>query len=131
MGLKESVVSVFSKYATFSGRATRSEYWFFCLFNFLMQIGLILGCMILGAIFYQEAGFFGGYAVGNILGLIYSVVVFIPGLAVAVRRLHDTGRSGVNLLWVFLPLIGAIILLVYMLTGSNVGDNAYGPQPEK
>lgn len=131
MGLKESVVSVFSKYATFSGRATRSEYWFFCLFNFLMQIGLILGCMILGAIFYKEGGLLGGYAVGNILGLIYTVVVFIPNLAVSVRRLHDTGRSGVNMFWVFLPLIGAIILLVYMLTGSNVGDNAYGPQPEK
>lgn len=131
MGLKESVVSVFSKYATFSGRATRSEYWFFCLFNFLMQIGLILGCMILGAIFYKEAGFLGGYAVGNILVLIYTIVVFIPSLAVTVRRLHDTGRSGVNLLWAFLPLIGAIILLVYTLTGSNIGDNAYGPQPEK
>lgn len=96
-----------------------------------MQIGLTLGCMILGAIFYKEGGLLGGYAVGNILGLIYTVVVFIPNLAVSVRRLHDTGRSGVNMFWVFLPLIGAIILLVYMLTGSNVGDNAYGPQPEK
>ena len=62
---------------------------------------------------------------------IYAIAAFIPNLAVSVRRLHDTGRSGFNLFWVFLPVIGAILLLVYFVTASNPGDNAYGPEPEK
>ena len=70
MGLKEAVVSVFSKYATFSGRATRSEYWFFYLFNVIMCLGLVAVCAILGAIFKGAAGAVGGYTVGTIPGLI-------------------------------------------------------------
>lgn len=131
MGLKEAVVSVFSKYATFSGRATRSEYWFFYLFNVIMCLGLVAVCAILGAIFKGAAGAVGGYTVGTILYWIYALAAFIPNLAVSVRRLHDTGRSGFNLFWVFLPVIGAILLLVYFVTASNPGDNAYGPEPEK
>ena len=131
MGLKEAVVSVFSKYATFSGRATRSEYWFFYLFNVIMCLGLVAVCAIIGAIFKGAAGAVGGYTVGAILYWIYALAAFIPNLAVSVRRLHDTGRSGFNLLWLFLPVIGLIIIFVYMVTGSNPGDNAYGPEPEK
>lgn len=131
MGLKEAVVSVFSKYATFSGRATRSEYWFFYLFNVIMCLGLVAVCAILGAIFKGAAGAVGGYTVGTILYWIYALAAFIPNLAVSVRRLHDTGRSGFNLFWVLLPVIGAILLLVYFVTASNPGDNAYGPEPEK
>lgn len=131
MGLKEAVVSVFSKYATFSGRATRSEYWFFYLFNVIMCLGLVAVCAILGAIFKGAAGAVGGYTVGTILYWIYALAAFIPYLAVSVRRLHDTGRSGFNLFWMFLPIIGAILLLVYFVTASNPGDNAYGPEPEK
>lgn len=131
MGLKEAVVSVFSKYATFSGRATRSEYWFFYLFNVIMCLGLVAVCAILGAIFKGAAGAVGGYTVGTILYWIYALAAFIPNLAVSVRRLHDTGRSGFNLFWMFLPIIGTILLLVYLATGSNSGDNAYGPEPEK
>lgn len=131
MGLKEAVVSVFSKYATFSGRATRSEYWFFYLFNVIMCLGLVAVCAILGAIFKDAAGAVGGYTVGTILYWIYALAAFIPNLAVSVRRLHDTGRSGFNLFWMFLPIIGAILLLVYFVTASNPGDNAYGPEPEK
>ena len=67
MGLKEAVVSVFSKYATFSGRATRSEYWFFYLFNLIMCLGLVAVCAIIGAIFKGAAGAVGGYTVGTIL----------------------------------------------------------------
>lgn len=129
MGLKEAVVSVFSKYATFSGRATRSEYWFFYLFNVIMCLGLVAVCAILGAIFKGAAGAVGGYTVGTILYWIYALAAFIPNLAVSVRRLHDTGRSGFNLFWMFLPIIGAILLLVYFVTASNPGDNAYGPEP--
>lgn len=131
MGLKEAVVSVFSKYATFSGRATRSEYWYFGLFNIIIIWGLIGVCTLLGAIFQGSDGAFGGFMIGNILNRIYSIATIIPILAVSVRRLHDTGRSGFNLLWLFLPVIGLIIIFVYMVTGSNPGDNAYGPEPEK
>ena len=131
MGLKEAVVSVFSKYETFSGRATRSEYWFFYLFNVIMCLGLVAVCAIIGAIFKGAAGAVGGYTVGAILYWIYALAAFIPNLAVSVRRLHDTGRSGANLFWMFLPIIGTILLLVYFVTGSNPGDNAYGPEPEK
>ncbi|WP_308268348.1 DUF805 domain-containing protein [Prevotella sp.] len=131
MGLKEAVVSVFSKYATFSGRAIRSEYWFFYLFNIIMSFGLIAVCSIIGAIFKGLDGATGGYMVGAILYWIYAIAAFIPGLAVSVRRLHDTGRSGFNLFWMFLPIIGTILLIVYFATGSNPGDNAYGPEPEK
>ena len=131
MGLKEAVVSVFSKYATFSGRATRSEYWFFYLFNVIMCLGLVAVCAILGAIFKGAAGAVGGYTVGTILYWIYALAAFIPNKAVSVRRLHDTGRSGANLFWILLPVIGAILLLVYFVTGSNPGDNAYGAEPEK
>ena len=75
----------------------------------------------------QLAPFF----IGSTLYWIYALAAFIPNLAVSVRRLHDTGRSGFNLFWMFLPIIGTILLLVYFVTGSNPGDNAYGPEPEK
>lgn len=112
MGLKEAVVSVFSKYATFSGRATRSEYWFFYLFNIIMSFGLIGVCAIIGAIFKGMDGAAGGYMVGTILYWIYAIAAFIPNLAVSVRRLHDTGRSGFNLFWVFLPVINTLLILM-------------------
>ena len=96
-----------------------------------MSFGLIGVCAIIGAIFKGMDGAAGGYMVGTILYWIYAIAAFIPNLAVSVRRLHDTGRSGANLFWILLPVIGAILLLVYFVTGSNPGDNAYGPEPEK
>jgi uncharacterized membrane protein YhaH (DUF805 family) len=66
----------------------------------------------------------------SILGGIYGLAVLIPGLAVAVRRLHDTGRSGWWLLIGLVPLIGAIVLIVFMATDGEPGDNAYGPNPK-
>ncbi len=104
MTFGESISTCFSKYATFSGRASRSEYWWWQLFTFL------IGCIPLA-------------------GFIAIFVFFIPNLAVGVRRLHDTGRSGWNFLWAFLPIIGTIILLVFFLTDSE-SDNQYGPRPE-
>lgn len=130
MGFLEAVKSVFSQYATFSGRARRSEYWFFYLFNFLaVFIFMILGA-ILGGIFGGGSGAAGGLGVGYILYLLYALAAFIPSLAVTVRRLHDTNRSGLNILWVLLPLVGGIILLVFMLSDSYPGQNQYGPNPK-
>ena len=107
--------SVLKKYTLFTGRARRSEYWMFVLVSFV--ISLVLG-MIDGALHIK------------LLGFIYAVAVLLPSLAVGVRRLHDTGRSGWWMLLVFIPFIGAIILIVWMATDSQPGDNAYGPNPK-
>ncbi len=105
------------KYAEFSGRARRNEYWYFVLFNFLISIGLgiIDGVLGLGA----------GSGVG-LLGGIYSLAVLIPSLAVAVRRLHDTGRSGWWLLISLIPIVGVIILIVFLASESQNGKNQFG-----
>lgn len=108
------------KYAVFSGRARRKEYWFFVLWYLIISIGL--------AIIDAVAGLRIG-EVGLLQGL-YGLAVLIPGLAVAVRRLHDTGRTGWWLLIILIPLIGAIVLLVFMFLNSEPGDNNYGPSPK-
>lgn len=128
MGLTEAVKSVFGKYATFSGRATRSEYWFFALFNILLSVVLILGLGILGAIFKGTEGFGIGMVIGYVLYAIYSFIALIPSLAVTVRRLHDSGKSGWFWFFALIPFVGSIILFVFMVLGSD-GDNQYGPNP--
>lgn len=127
MTLQESVKTVFSKYATFSGRATRSEFWYFALFNFIMAFGLIIAGILLGAIFGSNEGAVGGFAIGYFLYMIYSLAAIIPNISVTVRRLHDTNRSGWNYWWCLLPLVGPIVLLVFLLQGSNPENNEYGP----
>ena len=107
MTFGQSVKTCFGKYATFSGRASRSEYWWFCLFNFI--IGLLLGWI-------------------PVLGWIISIALFLPGLAVAARCLHDISRIVLTWLWLLLPSVGAIILIVFYL-GASQGDNQYGPAP--
>ena len=105
MSMKEAVTSVFNNYANFEGRARRSEYWYFCLFNILVSLvfGVLLSLAGEGSALYRI-----------VLGLdsLYSLAVFVPGLAVCWRRLHDIGKSGANWCWVFLPLVGSILLLV-------------------
>jgi uncharacterized membrane protein YhaH (DUF805 family) len=109
-------LEVLKKYAVFSGRARRKEYWMFLLFNII--IGLVLGGI---------AWLAGG---PDVLGSIYGLVVLIPGIAVSVRRLHDTDRSGWWLLIGLIPLIGTIVLLVFMAQDSQPGANQYGPNPK-
>ena len=114
--------TVLKKYAVFSGRARRKEYWYFVLFNVLIAIVLaILDYAIV------TAGAAGGMGV---LGGLYMLAVLIPGLAVAIRRLHDTNRSGWWFLIVLVPLIGAIVLLVFLLQDSQPSENQYGPNPK-
>jgi uncharacterized membrane protein YhaH (DUF805 family) len=110
-------------YASFSGRARRKEYWYFTLFNFI--IAFILGFIdgIVGS-FSPEAGI-------GLLGGIYTLAILIPGLAVSVRRLHDTERSGWWLLIALVPLIGAIVLLVFMVQDSKTGSNTFGENPKE
>lgn len=115
---------VLKKYAVFSGRARRKEYWYFILFN-----GII--CFVLGLIeglagIAPEMGEMGF----SVLAGIYTLAVLLPSIGVSIRRLHDTGRSGWWLLIGLIPLIGAIIILIYMVPNSQEGTNQYGPSPK-
>lgn len=116
-------LEVLKKYAVFSGRARRKEYWFFVLFNIIISIVLAVIDGVTGS-FSAEAGM-------GLLGGIYTLAVLIPGLAVSVRRLHDTERSGWWLLIALVPLIGAIVLLVFMVQDSKPGQNQYGANPKE
>lgn len=115
-------IGVLKKYAVFQGRARRKEYWMFVLFNIIVSIILGILDRILGTA--SEAG-------GGLLSGIYGLAVLIPGIAVTVRRLHDTGRSGWWILIVLVPVVGWIVLLVFMVIDSQPGANQYGPNPKE
>ncbi|MCG6939936.1 MAG: DUF805 domain-containing protein [Thiohalocapsa sp.] len=115
-------LDVLKKYAVFSGRAQRAEFWYFALFNTLIGIVLVLVDMALGT-YSKDAG------VGLFYGL-YALGVLLPGIAVGVRRLHDTSRTGWWYLLVAIPLIGALVLLVFFVQDSTPGANQYGPNPK-
>lgn len=122
MGFMDAVKKCFQNYATFSGRARRSEYWYFVLFNMLVS-GVLSG---LGRM--AGDGFFGTVLTG--IASLYSLAILVPGLAVAWRRLHDIGKSGACYFFILIPLVGAIILLVWLAKAGDAGDNAYGPDPK-
>jgi uncharacterized membrane protein YhaH (DUF805 family) len=115
-------LEVLKKYATFSGRARRKEYWYFALFSFLITIGLSVVDTLIGTM-SLEAG-------TGLLSGIYTLGVIVPNISVTVRRLHDTGRSGWWFWIVLIPLIGAITLLVFMVFDSKPEENQYGPSPK-
>lgn len=110
------------KYACFSGRARRQEFWLFVLFNFIagIVVGVISGVLVSVT----------NVAAFAFLGTIYNLAVLIPGFAVLFRRLHDTGRSGWWWLIGFIPLIGIIVLIVFCCLDSQPGENQYGPNPK-
>ena len=113
-------IDVLKKYAVFSGRASRKEYWMFTLFSVVI-------CVLLRLI---ELAIGGEVEEAEILVGIYSLGIVIPSIAVTVRRLHDTGRSG---WWVpigIVPIIGTIVLVVFTVQGSQQGDNQHGPNPK-
>ena len=111
----EWYLTVLKKYAEFNGRARRKELWMFVLFNIIISLvlGLIDGMTGIG-----------------ILGIVYSLAILVPSLAVGARRLHDTGRTGWWQLIGLVPIIGAIVLIVFFVLDSDPGDNAYGPNPK-
>jgi uncharacterized membrane protein YhaH (DUF805 family) len=109
-------IGCWKKYATFSGRASRKEYWMFFLFNFLFAFGLQIVDAVLGT--------------EGVLGGLYALAALLPSWAVVTRRMHDIGKSGWWWLIAFIPLVGAIVLLVFMCKDSEPGDNAYGPNPK-
>lgn len=108
-------LDVLKNYAVFNGRARRKEYWMFMLFNILISF----------AIGFIE-GFLGS---SGVIGLIYALAVLVPSIAVAIRRLHDTGRSGWWVLLGLVPVLG-IILLIFLVLDSQPNDNEYGPNPK-
>ena len=124
-------------YADFSGRARRSEYWGTVLFNGLIQAGLSIILSIVATILFSSIEINGEVTVSpllfvliNIPRYIYSLVWLLPSLAVAVRRLHDIGKSGWNLLWILLPIVGAIMLIYWCCQDSQVGENKWGANPK-
>ena len=116
-------LEVLKKYAVFSGRARRAEYWYFVLFNLIIVIVLSLIDTFLGTFNVMRG-------VGLLSG-IYGLAVLIPSLAVTVRRLHDIDRTGWWILINLVPLIGTIVLLVFALTPGTPGSNRYGPDPKQ
>ena len=115
-------LGVLKNYADFDGRARRKEYWYFTLFNFLAFFALTIIDNIIGS-FNTDVGI-------GLLGGVYSLTVFIPAIAVSVRRLHDTDRSGWWLLIELIPFIGALVFFIFMVLDSQASDNQYGPNPK-
>jgi uncharacterized membrane protein YhaH (DUF805 family) len=115
MGFAEAISSGLRNYVTFSGRAARSEYWWFFLFAIL--------CSIAGEILDAATGGAGLINLAVALGLL------LPSIALAVRRLHDKDRSGWWYLIIFIPLIGGLILLYWFVTRGTAGPNRFGPDP--
>ena len=109
-------LTTLKKYADFSGRARRTEYWMFLLFNLVIA-------MLLGVVDYV-------LGTPGIIGMIFALAILIPSIAVGVRRLHDTDRSGWWLLIAFIPIIGTIALLVFLLLDSNSGENRFCSSPK-
>jgi uncharacterized membrane protein YhaH (DUF805 family) len=120
MSFADAVRTCLNKYTDFSGRARRSEYWYFFLFNILVSIV----ASIIDAIIGTRSGSFG------LVEAIAGLALLLPGLAVGARRLHDTTRSGWWLLIGLIPIIGAIVLIIFFVQDSH-GDNQYGPSPKQ
>jgi uncharacterized membrane protein YhaH (DUF805 family) len=129
MGFQTAVRTVFANYATFEGRARRAEYWWWVLFTAIARAVLRI---LDGSALHMGGGEMGMgrwmQTPGPLAGL-FTLAVLVPSLAVAVRRLHDTGRSGWWLLLVLIPVVGWIVLLVFMVEAGEKTANAYGPDP--
>jgi len=109
-------LEVLKKYAIFSGRARRKEYWMFVLIN-----------VIISFVLYFIEGLAGG---PGVVGGLYGLALLIPSIAVGVRRLHDTNLTGWWLLIGLIPVIGAVILIVFTVQDGEQGANQYGPDPK-
>jgi uncharacterized membrane protein YhaH (DUF805 family) len=110
----DAYMAVLQKYAQFSGRSSRQEYWMFFVINFAIGIGIAILGSIIGPVRY--------------VGMLYNLAIFIPSLAVLVRRLHDTGKTG----WWWLAcftIIGIPLVIWFLALEGDKGDNQYGPAP--
>ena len=116
MGFGDAIKTCFRKYAVFRGRARRPEYWWWTLFNLLLSIALALVDLAIAGINGPE-----------VLSNLSNLALFLPSLAVGVRRLHDTDRSGWWILLWLIPLIGWIIIIVFLCQRGTEGPNRFGP----
>lgn len=114
MGFGDAISAGFSNYVNFSGRACRSEYWYWVLFIVLGSIVAVIIDRMIGI---------------RLVNTIFGLATILPGIAVGVRRLHDLDRSGWWLLLSFIPLIGAIILIIWFCGRGTVGPNRFGQDP--
>lgn len=110
------------RFADFEGRSRRSEYWYFVLFSTIISYSLMLIPSFFGSTMAM---------IGSGLYFIWAIAVLIPSLAVGVRRLHDTNKSGWWLLIALIPILGAIALLVFLASDGDVGKNQYGHDPKR
>ena len=117
------VKTVFRKYATFQGRAQRAEYWYFVLFYVIvyMVLGFLDGSLSRPA---DEPSW-------GLLSGVFALATLVPSIAVSVRRLHDTNRSGWWMLVMFVPLIGQLVMLIFMVLDGTPGDNRFGSNPKQ
>lgn len=118
MGFAEAIAQGFRKYVTFTGRARRSEYWYFMLFYMLC---VIAAAVIEGATGLSETGLLGG---------LIALVFLLPTITMGVRRLHDIDRTGWWMLIAFLPIVGPIVLLVFFVKNGTDGANTFGQDPK-
>ena len=127
MKFSEALKSFWSNYATFRGRSRRSEYWYIQLFLVVTNLAAAAIDLVLmdGDVdrFIANGG-------GGIVGLVWILATIVPALAVLVRRLHDTGKSGWWALMILIPFAGAIVLLVFTVMDSDAQENSYGPSPK-
>lgn len=128
---------VTKKHFQFSGRATRSEFWYFVLFSMILSFTIAFIGQMLGILYMvsfdmpsvSETGEISNIVQNipiNILQMVFGLLMFFPSLAVGVRRLHDIGKSGWWYLIVLIPFIGILVLLAFFVMGSQEGDNYYG-----
>jgi uncharacterized membrane protein YhaH (DUF805 family) len=110
-------LTVLKNYVVFSGRAGRTEYWMFALFNLIILLVLAILAAVTRSFFFW------------LLYGLYALAVLIPGLAVTWRRMQDTGRHGLWILLGLIPFVGGIILLVFMILPGTQGPNEFGPEP--
>lgn len=121
MSFGAAIVSFFSKFATFSGRARRSEFWFAVLFTTLVSI-------VLAVIFPGETQVINDIAIqqSSLASNLWQLVILVPSLALSWRRLHDVGRKGTYNLFILIPIVGLIMLLIQFVKDSQPGANEFG-----
>jgi uncharacterized membrane protein YhaH (DUF805 family) len=121
MSFGAAISSFFSKYATFSGRARRSEFWFAVLFTTLVSVAISIvwpgSEIVINDVTIQQS---------SVPSNLWQLAIFVPSLALSWRRLHDVGRAGTYYLFILIPIVGWILLLIQFLKDSQPGANAFG-----
>ncbi len=125
--MKTSVITCFKKYVTVKGRASRSEYWWFTLFNVLVSLFIGFGIGFITIILAWDTNF--SDMVFDITINTLTLIIMLPAICVSVRRLHDTDRRGWWVLLWLIPLVGGIVMLFFTCEKSMEGDNRFGKDP--